>query len=117
MDCHESLIRKLPPDLHWHRDGEIRLVGHRVGLYHIVFYHNQGLSPDTLRRQFPTLEPSLIQRIVSFYLENRDAVDEYVAHYQAELDQLRASGVHARAVIEFNERTEGRRRANAIDAG
>jgi hypothetical protein len=32
MSRPEALIQLLPACLHWHPDGEIRLVGHRIGL-------------------------------------------------------------------------------------
>ena len=36
MSPPDTLIRLLPPCLHWHPDGEIRLVGNRIGLYHFI---------------------------------------------------------------------------------
>ncbi len=36
MSPPDTLIRLLPPCLHWHPDGEIRLVGQRIGLYHFI---------------------------------------------------------------------------------
>jgi hypothetical protein len=35
-----------------------------------------------------------------FYIEHKNAVDDYVARYQADLDQLRAAGIHAPSVGE-----------------
>jgi hypothetical protein len=32
MERPEALIERLPPCLHWHPDGEIRVVGHRIAL-------------------------------------------------------------------------------------
>jgi hypothetical protein len=52
----EALIRLLPPDLHWHPDGEIRLVGHRIGLFHFLYSCNQGDTAEILLGQFPTLD-------------------------------------------------------------
>jgi uncharacterized protein (DUF433 family) len=101
MSRPEALIAQLPPELHWHSDGEIRLAGHRIGLYHVVYYFNQGFTPEMLHRQFPTLELPLIYKVIAFYLDHRGEVDEYVAQYQAELDQLRAAGWHAPSVTEL----------------
>ena len=60
MNRPEALIRLLPPCLHWHPDGAIRLVGHRIGLYDVVYYYNQGYTAEMLRDQFPTLDLDLI---------------------------------------------------------
>ncbi len=85
----DTLIRLLPPCLHWHPDGEIRLVGHRIGLYHFVYYYNQGFTAEMILCQFPALELATIHKVIAFYLDHRDEVDRYVADYQAELDRLR----------------------------
>ena len=46
MNRPDSLIRLLPPCLHWSPDGEVRVVGRRIGLFHIVKAHHVfGESP------------------------------------------------------------------------
>jgi uncharacterized protein (DUF433 family) len=50
----------LPEFLVGHPDDEIRLAGHRIGLYDIVFYYNEGFSPEMLVGQFPTLSLALV---------------------------------------------------------
>jgi uncharacterized protein (DUF433 family) len=116
MSCDEELIRLLPPSLHWHPDGEIRLVGHRIGLYHFIFYYNQGYTAEMLQCQFPTLELALIHKVIVFYLEHEREVDHYVEQYRAELDQLRAAGIHAPSVAELRKRLESRQRDEAVGA-
>jgi uncharacterized protein (DUF433 family) len=116
MSRPEALIRLLPPCLHRHPDGEIRLVGHRIGLYHFIFYYNQGYTAEMILCQFPTLELALIHKVIAFYLDHRDEVDRYVADYQAELDHLRATGPHAPSVAELRKRLEARERAATVDA-
>ena len=83
----DALNRLLPTCLHWHPDGEIRLVGHRIGLYHFIYYYNQGFTAEMILCQFPTLELAVIHKVIAFYLDHREEVDCYVAQYQAELDQ------------------------------
>jgi uncharacterized protein (DUF433 family) len=116
MGGDEELIRLLPPCLHWHPDGEIRLVGHRIGLYHFISYYNQGNTAKMLQCQFPTLELALIHKVIVFYLEHQRDVDHYVEQYRAELDQLRAAGIHAPSVAELRKRLESRQRDEALDA-
>ena len=116
MSPPDALIRLLPPSLLWHPDGEIRLVGHRIGLYHFIYYYNQGFTAEMILCQFPTLELAVIHKVIAFYLDHRDEVDRYVAHYQAELDQLRGAGRHAPSVAELRKRLEMRREAMAVEA-
>jgi uncharacterized protein (DUF433 family) len=70
---------------------EIMLTGHRIGLYHVVKYHNRGESAEQLHERFPTLSPGLIGKVLDFYDANREEVDAYVALTKAELDRQEAA--------------------------
>jgi uncharacterized protein (DUF433 family) len=116
MGRSETLIRLLPAYLHWHSDGEIRLVGHRIGLYHFVFYYNQGYTAEMILSQFPTLQLALIHKVIAFYLENQEEVDKYVAEYQGDLDQLRSTGTHAPSIVELRRRLQAHEIAESVRA-
>lgn len=77
----------LPDFLEQHEDNEIYLTGHRVTLENVCFYYNEGYSADMLRERFPTLPLLLIHKVIVFYLENRDAVDRYLAASQTVRDR------------------------------
>ncbi len=117
MPLPDTLIPLLPAGLHWHPDGEIRLVGHRIGLYHFIYYYNQGFTAEMILCQFPTLELAVIHKVIAFYLENREEVDRYVADYQSELDLLRGVGPHAPSVAELRKRLEARQAGPVLEAG
>lgn len=68
-------------------DGEIRLAGHRIGLYHLVLHYNEGEPAEMLACRYPTLSLSLVHKVLGFYLENQQEVDAYVASCAAEADQ------------------------------
>ncbi|MGH7200293.1 MAG: DUF433 domain-containing protein [Planctomycetaceae bacterium] len=84
----------LPEFLTQTADGEILLTGHRIDLFHVVHYYNEGYSPEMLATQYPSLSLALIHKVIAFYLENRQEVDEYVSRYRADLEQQRAAGKH-----------------------
>jgi hypothetical protein len=91
MDRPEALIRLLPPCLHWHPDGEVRVVGRRIGFFHIVKEHRfLGNSPATIAEEFE-LAPELIAQVLAFAEEHNAEVGAYVADYQAELDRQYAA--------------------------
>ena len=92
-----------------HPDGEIRLTGHLIGLFHIVRYYNEGYSPEMLIEQFPTLSLALIHKVIAFYLENRSEVDAYVTNYEAELEQQRAAAPKGPSLAELRRRLESLR--------
>lgn len=82
------------PDFLTNADGDIRLSGHRIGLYHVVCAYNDGESAEMIACRYPTLPLSLVHKVIAFYLENQTEVDAYVSACAAELDEQRRTGRH-----------------------
>ena len=93
--------------------GEIRVTDHRIGLYHIVKYYNEGYSPEMLQEQFPTLSLSLIHKIIAYYLENRAAVTDYCDRCRAELNRQEAETPRGPGIDELRKRLAAQRRAES----
>ena len=87
-----------------HADGEIRLTGHRIGLFHVVDRYQEGYSPEMISEEFATLPLALIYRVIAFYLENQQEVDAYVTDYRAELDRQEAAHPSSAAAVEIRKR-------------
>jgi uncharacterized protein (DUF433 family) len=68
--------------------GEIRLTGHRIGLFSVIRLYREGHSAEGLALQFPTLSMAQIHKVLAFYWENQRAVDEYVNQFDSELAEL-----------------------------
>ncbi len=81
---------ELPEFLHW-QDGEVRLVGHRISLYHVVRQLRAGRSIEDVCVEFPTLTSDEVSAVLKFYDANRSVVDDYIDAYSAELDALYAA--------------------------
>jgi uncharacterized protein (DUF433 family) len=96
----------LPDFLEQDRFGEIRLKGHRIGLYHVVFFHGRGESPEALVRRFPSLPLELVNNVIAFYRSNKDEVDAYVARCQAEIDRQRATTPEGPSLEELRRRRQ-----------
>src|SRR5437660_11804848 len=111
--CPSRAIMNLPDFLTQQADGEITLTGHRIGLYHLVYYYGQGFSPEMLACQYPTLPLALVHKVIAFYLENRAAVDAYVAGCQAELARQRASNPRRIDRVALRRRLENMRRSES----
>jgi uncharacterized protein (DUF433 family) len=73
-------------------DGDIRLAGHRIGLYHVVRQFQEGSSPEMIACELPTLPLPLVYKVIAFYLENQAEVDAYLAEYAAVLDEQYRTG-------------------------
>jgi uncharacterized protein (DUF433 family) len=96
---------------------EIRFSGHRIDLYHFVYYYNEGYSAEMLLCQFPTLKLSLIHKVIAFYLDNRAEVDAYTAEVHAQIEEQRSAGQHVPSLAELRRRLEARQRAEHLRAG
>ena len=74
MSRPEALIRLLPPCMHWSSDGEVRVVGRRIGLFHIVkASRERAKSPETIAEEFE-LAPELIAEVLAFAEEHKAEV-------------------------------------------
>jgi uncharacterized protein (DUF433 family) len=82
----------------------VQVAGHRIGLQDLVYYYNEGYSPEGLLEAFPTLSLALIHKIIAFYLENRADVDAYVATCDAEMERQRASAPRGPDAAELRRR-------------
>lgn len=82
----------LPDFLTNDTEGEIRLTGHRIGLYHVVQHYNDGDSPEMLASRYPSLPLALIYKVIAFYLDNQPEVDAYVVDESNALTMQRRGG-------------------------
>ena len=96
----------LPDFLKNDNAGDIRIMGHRIGLYHVVQYYNEGYSVEMLACQYPDLSLALIHKVLGFYLENKPDVGAYVEAYRNELDQQRAANPRRVDLIALRQRLE-----------
>ena len=109
-----KLAPPLPDFLRDDGHGYVNLAGHRVGLIDIVFYYNEGYSPEMLVCQFPTLPLALVHKVIAFYLENQDAVDAYAKEHQEEVERQRATAPRrGPGAAELRARLEKKRQAKA----
>jgi len=84
---------KLPDFLH-EQDGEIRLVGHRISLFHLLSFYREGYSAEMLREQFPTLPMALIHKVLSHYWDHKNELDTELSQVSDRLEATRAKGEH-----------------------
>jgi uncharacterized protein (DUF433 family) len=110
-----SLTMRLPEFLD-ERDGEVRLVGHRLSLFHLLEFYNEGYSAEMLLGQFPSLSMAEIHKVLAFYWENKAAVDAVLAETRQRLDALRAEGAHL-DVAALRSRLASREGAGLSPAG
>jgi uncharacterized protein (DUF433 family) len=67
--------------------GEIVLTGHRVGLYTILRYRNDGLTSEQIAALLPTLPLALVQDVLAFAQAHQAEVDAYAEACRAEIER------------------------------
>ena len=96
--------------------GEIRLTGHRIGLYTVVREYKEGRSAEEIAEEYPTLPLDLIRQVIAFYLENLSEVDAYVEAYRVDLER-QASASPGPGVIKIRRLMEKIQEADSKHAG
>ena len=72
-----------------HPDGKVTVGNTRVTLDTIINYYRQGYGPEHLADSFPTVPLSDIYATISYYLQHRQQVDEYLKIREAEAAEIR----------------------------
>lgn len=66
------------------------LSGSRVSLASIVMAWKEGLSPEAIRDDFPTLRLEQVYGAIAYYLANQSTIDSYLSVLAADFEQRRA---------------------------
>jgi uncharacterized protein (DUF433 family) len=69
--------------------GTIRVGKTRVRLESVVYAFNQGYSAEEIMSKYPTLDLADVYAVVAYYLNHREAVDEYIHQKGQEAAELR----------------------------
>ena len=89
-------------------DGTIRITGSRVSLDSIVHHFKLGATPEQIAHKFPSLQLAYIYAAITYYLNHREAVEEYLRQQEAEGDaiqqRLEADPQYQTAMAELRER-------------
>jgi uncharacterized protein (DUF433 family) len=70
-------------------NGVYRVTGTRIPLERIVECYQEGLTPEDIVRDFDTLRLSDVYAVLSYYLDHKNAVEEYMREQDEEAEALR----------------------------
>lgn len=59
--------------------GVLRIKGTRVSLDSVIIAFNQGATPEQIVQDYDSLTLGQVYAAISYYLQNRDEVDTYLA--------------------------------------
>ncbi|HZV07450.1 MAG TPA: DUF433 domain-containing protein [Gemmataceae bacterium] len=102
----------LPDFLTHDADDEIRLTGHRIGLYTVVRLYREGKTAEQIAEELESLGQALVYKTLAFYLENQVEVDAYVDTYRKELERQEALYSNSPAAFKMRHLRELLRQAD-----
>jgi len=81
----------LPDFLTTDSDDEIRLAGHRIRLIDVAQRYQEGFSVEGIVEHYPSLNLSLVHKVIAYFLEHEAEVLSLIRLNQDEMDRLRAN--------------------------
>ena len=72
--------------------GKPRIAGTRIRVQDIVFWTEEGRSPDEIVRSFPHLTLADVYAALAYYHDNRIVIDEHIREDEAMVSRRRAEG-------------------------
>lgn len=78
-----------PPPLRLDPNGTLYVGETRVPLDTVVGVYGMGTSPEEIVRRYDTLRLSDVYAVISYYLANRQEVDDYLSERRAHAEQVR----------------------------
>ena len=83
-------LESQPLPLQADADGILRVAGTRVTLDTVVTAFNSGATAEQIAHDYPVLELPDIYAVITFYLQRRREVDEYLSEQRTAGRQIRA---------------------------
>jgi len=78
-----------PPPLTTGDDGVVRVGGTRVTLDTVVEAFREGLTPEEIQQQYPSLGLTHVYSAIAYYLQHRSEVEEYLRERARQREQVR----------------------------
>lgn len=85
-------------------DGVIRVGGTRVTLTTVVHAFDQGHTPEEIVADFPALQLPDVYAVITYYLNNRTVVRDYLAEQEAAAKLIRSEVESKSDWQEFRQR-------------
>ena len=92
-------------------NGAFRVGKTKVSLDSVVYAFQQGHSPETIQQQYPSISLEEIYGAITYYLANREEVDQYLKRQEQLWNELRKESEQNRNPVV--ERLQGLRATKA----
>ncbi|MFO0964401.1 MAG: DUF433 domain-containing protein [Gemmataceae bacterium] len=84
-----SLALVADPGFFADADGVIRVGGTRVTLDTVVAAYREGMTPEAIVDQYPSLRLDQLYSVIGYFLSHKAEVDEYLRSRQQQADTIR----------------------------
>jgi uncharacterized protein (DUF433 family) len=71
------------------KEGVIRIGDTRVSIDSVIIAFKRGAEPESIQRSFDRLTLAEVYSVISYYLNNRDELDEYLATREKQFEEMR----------------------------
>lgn len=95
-----------------HRDGGYWLAGSRVSLDSVVYAFHQGQSAESIAQSFPVLSLEAVYGAITFYLANRNVIDDYLRQARSQYESQRQAARDADPAF-YQKLADARRQVQA----
>jgi uncharacterized protein (DUF433 family) len=85
-------------------EGVIRVGNTRVTLDAVIADHQRGASPEEIATHYSALSVSEVYLVIGYYLQHREAVDDYIAEQERLAEEARREYEAAHPNDPFRER-------------
>lgn len=69
------------------RNGGYYIRGTRISVDSVVYSFHRGNAPEGIQKEYELLALSQIYGAIAFYLDHREAIDEYLAQADREIEE------------------------------
>lgn len=76
--------------LRYDEKGAVRVGDTRVLLEMVIYAFEKGQTPEDIVQSFSSLKLDDVYAVISYYLQNRDEVNQYMAQVEADSEAIRA---------------------------
>ena len=70
-------------------EGVIRIADTRVSIDSVIIAFKNGAEPEVIQRSYDTLNLAQVYSVISYYLNNKDELDKYLAERKDQYEQIR----------------------------
>lgn len=95
------------------KEGVIRIGDTRVSIDSVIIAFKRGAEAESIQRSFDRLTLAQVYSVISYYLNNREELDEYLAKRETQFEEMREANNARFGINEMRDKLLARRRDSA----